>query len=243
MYRPAAPTWKISKRTQPEIREIHRTLPVMLRFLLGESYVDGLGQGHARLASRGQIGSAKNAARAATSGDMTVKFSSRFFSNLTFAISSIALLLFGFCGTVMAATDPSGSTALPSITVQAPRQVTKPRVPVHRAVGRGSGHRHTVSHERPPATAVQPGGQGSVMERLKRLERESGSCVGGCQSSFPKGNQPWVGCSASAWPMPSVGCRNPRNFTTYVACTETSYFLAWKPMEAWWYCSALALNK
>jgi hypothetical protein len=34
MYQPAGPTWKISKRTQAEIREIHRTLPVMLLFLL-----------------------------------------------------------------------------------------------------------------------------------------------------------------------------------------------------------------
>jgi hypothetical protein len=23
----------------------------------------------------------------------------------------------------------------------------------------------------------------------------------------------------------------------YVECTEASYFLAWKPMEVWWYCS------
>jgi hypothetical protein len=43
MYRPAGPTWKISKRTQAEIREIHRTLPVMLLFLLAESDVDGSG--------------------------------------------------------------------------------------------------------------------------------------------------------------------------------------------------------
>jgi hypothetical protein len=143
----------------------------------------------------------------------------------------------------MAATDPSGSSALPSITVQAPRHVTKPQVPVHRAVGRDSGHRHTVSHERSPAAAAQPGGQGSVLERLHRLERETHSCDDGCQSSFPKGNRPWVGCSASAWPMPSVGCRNPRHFTSYVACTEHNYFLAWKPMEVWWYCSALALKK
>jgi hypothetical protein len=66
MYRPAGPTQKISKRTHAEIREIHRTLPVMLRFLLDESGVDEPGQGHALLASRGQIGRAKNAVRATT---------------------------------------------------------------------------------------------------------------------------------------------------------------------------------
>src|SRR6267154_4362606 len=68
MYRSADPTWKISKRTHAEIREIHRTLPVMLLFLLAESDVDGPGQRHARLASRGRIGRAKNAARAAYFG-------------------------------------------------------------------------------------------------------------------------------------------------------------------------------
>jgi len=42
MYRSAGPTWKISKRTQAEIHKIHLTLPMMPRFLLGESDVDGI---------------------------------------------------------------------------------------------------------------------------------------------------------------------------------------------------------
>jgi hypothetical protein len=37
--------------------------------------------------------------------------------------------------------------------------------------------------------------------------------------------------------------RNGRKYKTYVECTEASYFLAWKPMEVWWYCSNLAFNK
>ena len=178
-----------------------------------------------------------------SSEDTAMRFSSRFFSKLTLVISSIALLQFGPCGTATAATEPSGSSSLPSITVQAPKPVARPQRPVQRAVTRGTGRRHAASHPTSPTAEAQPGGQGSVMERLKRLERESSSCAGGCATSFPKGKLPWVGCSASAWPMTSVGCRNGRNFKTYVACTETSYFLAWKPMEVWWYCSALALNK
>jgi hypothetical protein len=34
MYRPAGPTWKISKPSGAEIRATHRTLPVMTLFLL-----------------------------------------------------------------------------------------------------------------------------------------------------------------------------------------------------------------
>jgi hypothetical protein len=110
-------------------------------------------------------------------------------------------------------------------------------------VTRSTGRRHTASRETSPTITTQPGGEGTVLERLHRLERTSHSCNDGCESSFPKGNRPWVGCSASAWPMPSAGCRNPRHFTSYVQCTGQAYFLAWKPMEAWWYCSSLALNK
>jgi hypothetical protein len=213
----------------------------MLRFLLGESNVDGPGQGHARLAAEAELGGPKMPP-APPLRDMTMKFSSRFFSNLAIAIASTAMMLFSLSGMAMAVTEPSGSSTLPSVTVQAPKQVTRPPGQTQRAVTRGTG-RHTASPARSPTTATPSGGQGSVMERLKKLESESGSCVGGCQSSFPKGNLPWVGCSASAWPMPSVGCRNPRKFTSYTQCTETNYFLAWKPMEVWWYCSALALNK
>jgi len=204
----------------------------MLLFLSGESDVDGPGQGHARLAS----------GYPPYSEDMAMRLSSRFFSNLAVAISPIAVLLFGLSGTAMAATDPSGSSSLQSITVQAPKQVVRPQRPTQRAVVRGAARR-TASHGTAPTTATQPGGEGSVLERLHRLERETHSCDDGCQSSFPKGNRPWVGCSASAWPMSSAGCRNPRHFTSYVQCTEHNYFLAWKPMEVWWYCSNLALNK
>ena len=172
-----------------------------------------------------------------------MRLSSHLCSSLVVAVSSVAVLTFGASGAAMAATDPSGSSALPSITVQAPRQVTKPQVPVHRAVSRGSGHRHTVSHERSSVTATQPGGEGSVLERLHRLERETHSCDDGCSSSFPKGNRPWVGCSVSAFPQPSAGCRNPRHFTSYVQCTEYVMFLANLYRDAWWYCSNLAFNK
>jgi len=172
-----------------------------------------------------------------------MKFSSRFFSHLAIAIASTAMMLFSLSGAAMALTDPSGHTSLPSITVQAPKPGVRPQRPTQRPVVRGIGRRRTASHRTSPTTTTPSTGEGSVLERLHKLERESSSCADGCQSSFPSGNRPWVGCSASAWPMPSAGCRNPRHFKTYVACAETNYFLGWKPMEVWWYCTALALTK
>ena len=171
-----------------------------------------------------------------------MRLSSRFFANLAVGISSIIMLLSGLSGAAMAVTDPSGSNSLPSISVQAPKPVARPIRPVERAVTHGS-RRRAESHERSPAATSQPGGEGTVLERLQRLERTSHSCDDGCSSSFPKGNRPWVGCSVSAFPQPSAGCRNPRHFTSYVQCTEHVMFLSWLSRDAWWYCSNLALNK
>jgi hypothetical protein len=170
-----------------------------------------------------------------------MRLSSRFFSGLVVAVSSFSALTFGLSGAAMAATDPSGSL-LPGISVQAPRPVARPHRTAPRAVARPArAARRTVSRETSPAATTQPGGQGSVLERLKRLERTSRSCDERCQKISA---QP--GCSASVWPVTSVGkgCGNSRHFFThYVQCTDHLYFLAWKPREAWWYCSSLALNK
>jgi hypothetical protein len=176
------------------------------------------------------------------SEDMAMRLSSRFLSSLAVAVSSFAVLTFGLNTAAMAATDPSGSSPLPSITVQAPKPLVRPHRTAPRAVARPAARR-TLSRETAPAATTQPGGEGTVLERLHRLERTSSNCNDGCESSFPKGNRPWVGCSVSALPMPSAGCRNPRHFTSYVQCTDHVVFLAWQRREAWWYCSNLALNK
>jgi len=171
-----------------------------------------------------------------------MRLSSRFFSGLAVAVSSFSALTFGLSGAAMAATDPSGSSSLPSITVQAPKQVVRPQRPTQRAVVRGTVRR-TASHGTAPTTTTQPGGEGSVLERLHRIERETHSCDGGCATSFPSHGKPWIGCSVSGWPMYSGTCRNGRKYKNYVQCTEEGYFLAWKPMEVHWYCTSLAFNK
>jgi hypothetical protein len=161
------------------------------------------------------------------------------------AILSTALLC-GLSGTAMSQTTTAATVpSLPSITVQAPKQIVRRQRPQQAAkppqrptrVANGVASRPTSPTT--PFTAAQE----SVLEKLRRIERTTTSCDGGCQTSSPSGGRPWIGCSASAWPMGSSTCRNGRKYKTYVECTEASYFLAWKPMEVWWYCSSLAFNK
>lgn len=173
-----------------------------------------------------------------------MRFSSRSISSLAVAILSIALPLC-LTGQAMSQTaTPSGATPLPTITVQAPKRVAKPQKPAPRAVVRNTV-RNTVSPGASPSrtTPALTVAQESVLAKLARLERASGSCVGGCATSVRTGNQPWVGCSASGWPAYSSTCKNGRNFKSYVECTETSHFLAWRPMEYHWYCTSLAFKK
>jgi hypothetical protein len=172
-----------------------------------------------------------------------MKFSSRFFSNLAVAISTFALLTFGLTGTAMSRTEPSSDAAtLPSITIQAPKPVARPQRPQQRAVT-GNTVSRTVSRGTSRADRPTTAREESVLEKLRRIERGVSSCDGGCASSFPSRGRPWVGCSASAWPMGSGTCKNGRNYKTYVECTEASHFLGWRPMEYHWYCTSLAFKK
>jgi hypothetical protein len=179
--------------------------------------------------------------------DIAMRFLSRFISSLAVSILSIALPLCGPGGTAMSQTaTPSGATSLPKITVQAPKPVARPQKPQQRAVVRNTV-RNTVSPGASPSptTPALTVAQESVLAKLARLERASGSCVGGCQTSFPSGNRPYVGCSSSGWPAysPPGTCKNPRNYKSYVECTQTSHFLGWRPMEYHWYCTSLAFKK
>jgi hypothetical protein len=76
------------------------------------------------------------------------------------------------------------------------------------------------------------------MARLAALERTSGSCLDGCQTSFKYGNAPWHGCSLSGDAF-STTCRNPRGYKSYIECRDTGLFLGWRPNDVRWYCSSL----
>jgi hypothetical protein len=154
------------------------------------------------------------------------------------APSAVALLstalLCSLTGAAMSQTTPS--TALPSVTVVAPKEVTRPHKPVQSA-NTGVGRR-TAPATQTPAQAATGTPPGSVMARLAQLERTSSSCTDGCQTSFKYGNQPWNGCSSTGDTF-SPTCRNVRNFKTYAECTEHGLFIGWHRAAVWGYCTSL----
>jgi hypothetical protein len=161
-------------------------------------------------------------------------------AGLAVAILSTALLLCGLSGTAMSqtATPPGGAaSSLPDIVVEAPKQVARPQKPKHRAVAHSTVSRPTSVTTETPSAAPE-----SVSAKLAKLASATGSCVGGCQSSFRSGDAPWHGCSSSGWPALSPTCRNTGNFKTYAECTQAGLLMGWRVNEVPWYCSSLALK-
>jgi len=163
---------------------------------------------------------------------MAMRFSSLFVASPAVAILSIELLC-GLSGTAMSQAPTGSATSLPSVTVEAPKQVTRPK---HSAVARS-----TVSPQTSQTTPTPPAPQ-SESAKLAKLANVSGSCVGGCVTSFRSGNAPWHGCSVSAWPATSSTCRNVGNYKTYIGCTEDGLTRGWRQGDVSWYCSSLALK-
>jgi hypothetical protein len=156
------------------------------------------------------------------------------------AILSTSLLC-GLTGTAFSQTTPSST--LPSVTVTAPEQKARPPQRQERAANTGAVFR------RGPATrtAAQTAGgtpsaaRGPVMVKLARLEREASSCNDGCESSFKRGKDPWVGCSESAGynSVFSATCKDTLTHRDYVQCVETKMFLGWDRQRSWWYCNGM----
>jgi hypothetical protein len=170
-------------------------------------------------------------------GERVMRMSSSLVAPSAVVILSAALLC-SLTGAAMSQTTPGSSASLPSVTVQAPSQVARPHRPVQAATT-GAGRRRAPAAEKPAQTATQtPPAPGSVLAKLKELERTSSNCTDGCQSSFKYGNQPWNGCSTTG-DIFSATCRNVRNFKTYAECTEHGRLTGWHPNGIWWYCSSL----
>ena len=146
-------------------------------------------------------------------------------------------------GTAASQTATGPTNQLPSITVQAPKQVARPAARPQRQappVANTVAARPTSPAPQTPPTTAQKPAPGSVMARIAALEKTSSNCTDGCQTSFKYGNQPWNGCSVSSGDFTlSTTCRNGRNYKTYQECRETGMFLAWRQYEVWWYCSSL----
>lgn len=163
-----------------------------------------------------------------------------FVASLAAAILSIAALPCGLSSTAMAQTaTPSGgaTTSLPNVVVEAPKQVARPQKPKQRAVARSTVSPRTSSTT--PAPSASPM---SPTAQLTKLSNATGSCVGGCVTSFRSGNAPWHGCSGSSWPALSQTCRNVGNYKTYAECTEAGLITGWRGNEVSWYCTSLALK-
>lgn len=163
----------------------------------------------------------------------------RSLSSLAAACSCIVLI--GGTAVSQAATSPaSPSSTLPSVTVEAPNVVPRHSQQRQRGVGRAVRRRTSPTSE--PSLTTTLAAPTSVMAKLASLERISGSCVDGCQTSFRTGNAPWRGCSSSGWPALSSTCRNIYHFKTYAECTGTGMLLGWQSRELTWYCTSLALK-
>ena len=150
-------------------------------------------------------------------------------------------LVCGLSGTAASQTAPSAT--LPGVTVTAPEQKARPSQRQERAASTGTALR------RGPATgtAAQTAGgtpsaaRGPVMAKLARLEREASSCNDGCESSFPRGKDPWGGCSESVgyYSVFSATCKDTLTHRDYPQCVETKMFLGWDRQRSWWYCTGM----
>ena len=154
------------------------------------------------------------------------------------AVAVLSTVLLSGMAASQTATGPTNQ--LPSITIQAPKQVARPHRRQAAPVANTVAARPTSPAPQTPPTSAQKPAPGSVMARIAALEKTSSNCTDGCQTSFKYGNQPWNGCSVSSGDFTlSTTCRNGRNYKTYQECRETGMFLAWRQYEVWWYCSSL----
>jgi hypothetical protein len=175
-----------------------------------------------------------------------MRMSSNLVAPSAVAILSTALLC-SLTGTAMSQTATGSGTQLPNITVEAPRQAARPQRPevtpsqgsgrVARRAGRTA--RATQTATGTPSAARGP--VGPVMAKLARLEREAHSCNDGCESSFKRGKDPWVGCSESAgyYSVFSATCKDTLTHRDYVQCMETKMLLGEQRNRAWWYCTGM----
>jgi hypothetical protein len=170
--------------------------------------------------------------------DITMRFSSLFVTSPAVAILSIELLC-GVSGAALSQTTPGPASSLPSVMVEAPKQVARPKH--HSTVAHSTVSRPTSPPTHTSQASQTPLLSESVTAKLAKLEKATGSCAGGCQTSFRYGNDPWHGCSGSSG-MYSSTCRNVGNYKTYAECTAAGLITGWRNNDISWYCTSLALK-
>ena len=125
-----------------------------------------------------------------------MRSSSSFVALSAIAILSTALLC-SLSDTAMSQTATGSAAQLPSITVDAPKQVARPHRPVVRPQGSARVANTVASRQTSPTGQTPSAAPDSVLGKIAKLEKASSSCNGGCETSFKSGNAPWVGCSES----------------------------------------------
>ena len=167
-----------------------------------------------------------------------MRLSSSFVAPSAVAVVSTIML----CGPATSQTATGSAASLPSITVQAPKQVARPHRPERVASRRTSSTAHTPTAQTSSASPEAIiDGSGSTIGKLAKLEKASSSCNGGCETSFKTGNAPWIGCSYSGGIFNNFSstCNDTLTYKTYLDCTDTKRFLGWGQREARWHCSGL----
>jgi hypothetical protein len=169
-----------------------------------------------------------------------MRMSSSLVAPSAIAILSTSLLC-SLSGTASSQTTPSST--LPSVTVTAPEQRARPPQRQERAANTGAAFRRGPATRTTDQTAggTPSAARGPVMVKLARLEREASSCNDGCESSFPRGKDPWVGCSESAGynSVFSATCKDTLTHRDYAQCVDTKMFLGWDRNRSWWYCTGM----
>jgi hypothetical protein len=143
-------------------------------------------------------------------------------------------------GTAASQTATDAATLLPTITVESPKHLARPRQ-VARPPQRGAQGATVASRPTAPTSQTPPAAPGSVLAKIAALEKASSSCNGGCETSFKTGGAPWVGCSEAGglFHTFSTTCRDTLTYKTYVECKETKVFLGLDRNKAWWLCTSL----
>ena len=160
------------------------------------------------------------------------------------APSAVAILSTLFlCGPAASQTATGSAGSLPSITVDAPKQVARPPRPERVAPRRTSSTVHTPTAQTTSASAEAIiAGPGSTLGKLAKLENISSNCNGGCQTSGKTGKEAWIGCSESAgyFSTFSATCTDTLTHSSYTGCISTKMFTGWDRNRAWWYCTSLS---
>ena len=167
-----------------------------------------------------------------------MRLSSSFVAPSAVAVVSTILL----CGPAMSQTATGSGGSLPSITVDAPKQVARPHRP-ERVTSRPTSS--TVRTQTAQTSSALPEaiieGSGSTLGKLAKLEKLSSSCNGGCETSFKSGNTPWVGCSQTGPESTNLSatCTDTLTYKDYADCHDTKAFLGWDKNKIWWHCTSL----